>query len=139
VSDTTHPKAIEAEKRAAERAKRKSVAKLIVTQATQQGVHFLEILPNDYSKRRKGSHQPAPAQVGRMTIAYKVDRRNVVAVATTLCHSDDDFDKLEGRARAAVNMAEGHVILMRVPSPNVMPLKAFLTQSFRVNTYDTSI
>lgn len=127
---TPHPKAIEAQERAEQRAAERAVLKDIVTQATEQGVHFVEIQPQDYSGNY---HDPKPAKAGRMTIAYMVQRRNVIAISTSLCHPTDDFDKLFGRARAAIQMANGHHILMRVPAGE--SVKRFLRGTFTINTH----
>lgn len=106
--EITHPKAIEARRRAEQRAKERELAREIIRQATAQGVRFVEILPQNYETNR-------PKKIGRMTVAYKALRRDVIAVSTALCHPDDDFDKSVGRARSATSMAEGYYILMRVP------------------------
>lgn len=127
MSDTTHPKAIEAQERAAERKQRTIAAKAIVAAATAQGFRFIEITPINLKTGK-------PCAQGRMTLMYRFDRRNVVALSTTLCHPNDSFNKLEGRARAAVNFGEGHVIVMRVPNPH--DAKNFLRQAFTVNTYE---
>jgi len=131
VSDNTHPQAIAAQARAAEREARRKAAETIVKAAQAQGVHFVEIHPIDYTT----PYPHKPAKSGKMTVAYRVDRRNVIAVSTALCHPGDDFDKLEGRARAAVNMAEGHTILLRAPNPRIKSVKDFLLESLAVHTY----
>ena len=128
---TTHPQAIEAQQRAKERANRREAAKVIVKAAQAQGVHFVDIHPLDYSE----PYPYKPSKEGRMTIAYRVDRRNVIAVSTALCHTGDDFDKLEGRARAAVNMSAGHTILMRAPNPRFKSVKNFLLEAFTVHKH----
>ena len=127
---TPHPKALEAQERAEQRAAERTMMKDIVKQATEQGVHFVEIHPYDFSGSRR---DPKPARFGRMTIAYVVHRRNVIAVSTSLCHPGDEFDKLFGRARAAIQMANGHHILMRVPAGE--SVKSWLQGAFTIHTH----
>ena len=45
------------------------------------------------------------------------------------------LDKLEGRARAAVNMSAGHTILMRAPNPRFKSVKNFLLEAFTVHKH----
>jgi hypothetical protein len=128
VTDTTHPKALEAQRQAEQRAVERAAMKEIVKAATQQDVHFVEIQPVSYA-----NGNPVACRTGRMTIAYKPMRRNVIAVSTSICHPGDEFNKLFGRARAAVMMAEGHSVLMRVPS--TVDTKRFLRNAFTANEY----
>lgn len=128
MTETTHPKALEAQQLAEQRAVERAAMKEIVKTATEQGVHFVEIQPVSYT-----NGNPVPSRTGRMTIAYKPMRRNVIAVSTSICHPDDDFSKLFGRARAAIQMASGHHVLMRVPS--TVDTKRFLRNAFTANEY----
>ena len=130
MSDTPHPMQVEAELFAAERRKKRKAMKAEVLNATNNGMHFLEITPTNYAAR------PAvPAREGRMTIAYAVDRRNVVAIATALCHPDDQFDKLLGRHIALTNFIDGAYVMLRVPTRQNVSVKQALSMMFTHHTY----
>lgn len=128
MSETTlHPKAEEAMKAAAEHAARKAANKEFVRDLTEQGVRFAEVQPeSDYDR----SGRPKLAKHGRMTLAYVQLGRNLVAVSTTVCHPDDNFDKLIGRTIAGHNMAMGHCIVLRKPTSTNMTLRQWLVHKF---------
>jgi hypothetical protein len=97
---------------------------LTVENAQQEGVRFVEIMP-------MSGFGEAPPKAGRMTIAYLQDRRNIVTIATAICHRNDEFDKLTGRAMAALNLSEGHTVQLRKPTRVVASTKAWLESVFR--------
>jgi hypothetical protein len=104
--------------------------KAAIAHATSEGVRFIEIAPINYTVK------PAvPAREGRMTIAYAVDRRNVVAVSTSLCHPDDQFDKLLGRYLALDNLIQRRSVTVRLPTRPGMNVKNMLAQMFTHHTY----
>lgn len=126
---TPHPKALEAQEKAQQRAKRRASLKDIVQSCIKEGVHFIEVVPANYDV----FDSPKPPKRGRMTIAfapYQNNSRNIFAVSTAICHPDDEFDKLEGRARAGVNMAKGHHILLRKPTGTPLTTKQWLLHKF---------
>lgn len=108
--NASHPKAVEAAEQAAKRAEQRTMSKALIQELHGKGVRWLEVEPSHgLSADTKNRH-------GRMTIAYFPLGRNVVAVATSLCHPDDYFDKTTGRARAGLALSQGHYILLRRPS-----------------------
>lgn len=130
MSDTRHPMQVEAELFARNRKAQRQAMKSEVLAATSRGLHFLEIAPTNYATK------PAlPAREGRMTIAYMVDRRNVVMVATALCHPDDQFDKLHGRHLALTNFVNGQAVMLRLPTRQHASVKQSLALMFTHHTY----
>lgn len=125
---TPHPKAVQAHLAAEAVRKHRAVLKALVAQANAEGVRFVEITPWNYITNK-------PAKEGRMTIAYLVHHRNVVMVSTAICHPDDKFDKVQGRALAASNLMGQRAILMRVPVSKGKSMKHALTNLFTSNTY----
>lgn len=129
MSDTPaiHPKAEEAIKRAVEIAARKQANKEFVRDLTAQGVHFAEVQPEtEYDNNGRPKH----AKRGRMTLAYVQVGRNMVAVSTAICHPDDEFNKLVGRAIAGHNMSMGHCIVLRKPTQTAMTVRQWLVHKF---------
>lgn len=130
MSDTPHPMQVEAELFATKRREERKAMKSEVLNATSNGMHFLEITPTNYTVK------PAvPAREGRMTIAYMIDRRNVVAMATAICHPDDQFDKLLGRHLALTNFIDGGYVTLRVPTRQNVSVKQALSMMFTHHTY----
>lgn len=123
-----HPKALEAEAKAQANRDVRAKLKAVVEQATSQGIRFIEITPYDYNTDK-------PSKVGRMTIAYFIDHRNVVAISTALCHPDDHFDKLVGRALAAHEMLCEHFVQLRIPLRKGQTMKTQLAEMFTKNIY----
>lgn len=123
-----HPKALEAQAKAQAHQLQRQVLKALVEKATAEGIRFIEITPWNYITNK-------PAKEGRMTLAYLVHHRNVVMVSTAICHPDDQFDKLHGRAFAASNLFGQRAILMRVPVSKGASMKAALSEMFTFNTY----
>lgn len=126
---TTHPAALEARKRAEERAEHRATCKSVIQSCLEQGVRFIEITPESYNfegARKKGKH-------GRMTLAYAPlheHGRNIFAVSTAICHPNDEFDKVYGRALAGMNMAKGHCVTLRYPTSTPLTIKQWLTHKF---------
>lgn len=114
-----HPKAVEAAEKSAQARQMRETMKEYVKTLTGQGVRFLEIHPH-----HKGKH-------GHMTVAYIQQRRNIYAVSTALCHPEDDFDKLRGRAIAGNSLAGGQLILLRKPSACHLSVADWLDMKFR--------
>jgi hypothetical protein len=123
-----HPKALEAQAKAHAHQLKRQVMKALVQKATVEGIRFVEIAPWNHDTDK-------PAKEGRMTLAYLVHHRNVVMVATSICHPDDAFDKLHGRALAAANLFGQRAILMRVPVSKGRSMKDALRGIFTHNTY----
>lgn len=128
MSDTPlHPKALEAQQLATEIAARKRANKEFVQHLTEQGVRFIEVQPeSDYDRFGRAKQ----AKHGRMTLAYVQLGRNLVAVSTTVCHPDDNFDKMIGRSIAGHNMSMGHCIVLRKPTGTALTLRQWLSQKF---------
>lgn len=125
--NSTHPKALEALARAKERADRRVAEKSLVADLTKQGVRFLEIEPegsyDDKGRLIKPKH-------GRMTLAYFSVGRSIITVSTAICHPNDQFDKLTGRAIAGVNLATDRCIALRKPTSCRMTMKQWLSYKF---------
>lgn len=102
-----HPKAIAAEQnraiRNAERAK-------IAHAKAKHGVRFLT--------------------VGKYTICYRVDRRDVIELSTTIQHPNDRFDKHTGQFTALQRFANNNRIHLK--SSQGFPPKQFLELAFSV-------
>jgi hypothetical protein len=100
-----HPKAFEAQMKREIR----SVEKIQLIYAKQErGVHFLTV--NDY------------------TICYRVQRRDVVELSTSLKHPFDRPDRHTGQLEAFARFAAGEKI--QVKRPNYMSVKEFLQRMF---------
>lgn len=123
-----HPKALEAEATAQANRKVRADLKAIVNEATRQGIRFIEITPFNYVTQK-------PAKEGRMTIAYFIDHRNVVTISTAICHPDDHFDKLIGRALAANEMFSQHFVQLRISLRKNESMKTKLASLFTQDTY----
>lgn len=102
---STHPKALEAAAAAEKRAAEREQSKKFVADLTRQGVRFLEIHPRNTRSR-----------IPIMTIAYMKDRHSIFAVANAICHPDEQFDKVRGRAIAGIRLADQHAIILRKPA-----------------------
>lgn len=123
-----HPAALEAQQKAEKNQIRRAHLKSLVDHATKFGVRFIEIAPYNYEAKK-------PSKQGRMTIAYLVHHRNVVMVSTAICHPDDQFDKLQGRAFAASNILNHKAILVRLPIDKNRTIKSILADMFTLHTY----
>jgi hypothetical protein len=67
-----------------------------------------------------------------ITVAYVVDRRNVVHVATTVCHPNDGFNRKTGELQAAANFHEGHGITVHVPLHIFGTVEVWIKNAFQV-------
>lgn len=90
-----HPKAAEAQARAAETRAKRAALKARVALFRQRGIHFVH--------------------VGNITVAYRVDRRDIVHVANAVCHANDKFDPLVGKDLAGDRLSNGMYITLRRP------------------------
>lgn len=126
---TPHPMALEAAKRANERRMEREEMKRYVAALQAEGVLFVEVHPDNHITTDK------PTRHGHMTIAYHPDRRNVVQMATALCHPNDNFCKLTGRYMAAQALVDGRYISLRKPSYIQASTGKWLASIFR--TYGT--
>lgn len=111
MKDTSHPKAVAAaaaaQHKAAEAQRRKAA---ILEVVTQDGVRFY--------------------QDEKITVVYKVQRRNVIEVSTALRHPTDKFDKNAGRIMAITRWATG--ARTQLYRPTHLTPKAFIASTFGV-------
>ncbi len=103
-----HPKAREAKDRSA---RRRHERKIIKHAVATHGVHF---------------HAS-----GRYTFCYRIDKRNIIEVSSTLWHLSDKYDPHIGRMQALTRFAAGERILMRVP-PGMPSVRRFLDITFSI-------
>jgi hypothetical protein len=75
-----------------------------VADARERGLKFLEV-----------GLDAKPFGYRVMTVAYLVDRRDVISVSTALFNPGDQFDKLEGRYVATCNFNNKERIRLRKP------------------------
>ena len=101
-----HPKALEARKKSATRALEKQAIKHAVA---THGVHF---------------HAS-----GRYTFCYRVDKRNVLEISSSIRHPDDKHDPHMGRMQALARFAARNRMHLRMPNDLKSP-RAFLTIMF---------
>ena len=101
-----HPKAREAREKAAIRTFEKAKIKHAIA---QHGVHF--------------------HVVGEYTFCYRVDKRNVIEVSSTIRHPGDKNDPHVGRMYALARFAVANRIHMRMPNWCRSP-RAFLKFTF---------
>lgn len=102
-----HPKAREAREKAAVRAaEREEIKRAIAT----HNIHF--------------------HSVGDYTFCYRVDKRNVIEVASAIRNPSDHNDRHEGRVVALQRFAASNRMLMRVPSHYGNNIRAFLDYTF---------
>lgn len=103
-----HPKAREAREKSAIRTFEKEKIKHAVA---THGVHF---------------HTS-----GRYTFCYRVDKRNIIEVSSTIWHLSDKYDPHIGRMQALARFAAGNRMLMRVP-PGMPSVRRFLDITFSI-------
>ena len=103
-----HPKALEARKKNATRALEKQAIKHVVA---THGVHFFAL--------------------GRYTFCYRVDKRNVLEISSSIRHPGDKHDPHVGRMQALARFAAGNRMLMRVP-PGMPSVRRFLDITFSI-------
>lgn len=107
MSENTHPKAIEAAERSAERRAQRATMQKYVKEAAKKGLRFLE--------------------EGNTTICYRKDGRNVVSISTAIRHPTDHKDRLTGRFTAMQRLYAGNCIQLKSWDQNtVMFVKRIL-------------
>lgn len=89
-----HPKAIEAQQKAADRQQLRAIHAANVAHAKQAEVRFYT--------------------VGDATYAYRMNRRNVIEFATAVRHPNDKPDKLTAQAMAGTRFMNGQRIALRI-------------------------
>lgn len=80
-------------------------------------------------KRLISSHNLHFHAVGKYTFCYRVDKRNVIEVSSTIRHPEDRNDPHIGRMHALTRFAAGNRIHMRMPNWCNDP-RAFLRFTF---------
>ena len=101
-----HPKALEARKKSATRALEKQAIKHV---AATHDVHFFA--------------------VGRYTFCYRVDKRNVLEISSSIRHPGDKHDPHMGRMQALARFAASNRMHLRMPNDLKSP-RDFLTLMF---------
>ena len=101
-----HPKAREAREKSTLRALEKQVIKHVIA---THGVHFFA--------------------VGRYTFCYRVDKRNVLEISSSIRHPDDKHDPHMGRMQALARFAASNRMHLRMPNDLKSP-RDFLTIMF---------
>lgn len=106
-----HPKAVAARQAAAQNRAIRDVEKAKIAKAKREhGVRFLT--------------------VGKYTICYRVDRRDVIELSTTIQHPNDRFDKHTGQFTALQRFANNNRIHLK--SSQGFPPKQFLELAFSI-------
>lgn len=124
--DAIHPQQVIAQQRAAEKKEARENAATIIMIAQQQGVRFVEVDPETDIMEVTNK----PPKAGRLTVAY-VQERNIVMIATAICHPNDKFDKRMGRAFAARALLTGQFIQLRKPTSHKRSTKDWLISTFK--------
>ncbi len=101
-----HPKAREAREKSAIRTFEKEKIKHAVA---AHGVHFFA--------------------VGRYTFCYRVDKRNVLEISSSICHPNDKHDPHAGRVNALARFVALNRMHLRMPNEMRSP-RDFLTTLF---------
>ena len=101
-----HPKAREAREKSTLRALEKQVIKHVIA---THGVHFFA--------------------VGRYTFCYRVDKRNVLEISSSIRHPGDKHDPHVGRMQALARFAANNRMHLRMPNDLKSP-RDFLTIMF---------
>ena len=101
-----HPKALEARKKSAARTLEKQAIKHVVA---THGVRFLSL--------------------GRYTFCYRVDKRNVLEISSSIRHPGDKNDPHVGRRQALARFAAANRMHLRMPNEMRSP-RDFLTTLF---------
>ena len=101
-----HPKAREAREKSTVRALEKQAIKHVVA---THGVHFFA--------------------VGRYTFCYRVDKRNVLEISSSIRHPGDKHDPHVGRMQALARFAASNRMHLRMPNEMRSP-RDFLTIMF---------
>lgn len=119
-----HPKAEEAQRRHEEAVEHRKELKRVRDHIVM--VHNLR-----FWHRQPERHDGVELLSG-MTVAYQINRRNVITVSTTLLHPNDQFNKLTGEAMASTNFDAGCAIHLRMPAHYQGRVTEFLRETFRV-------
>jgi hypothetical protein len=123
----SHPQAIAAAERAKQRDLERRAERATVAEARDFGVRFVEVTPQQLDF----TAPDAPVKAGRMTIAYMERGRNIIEIATSICHRADEFNKVTGRALAGLALMNGQSILLRKPTfRRPVPTKQWLISTF---------
>ena len=101
-----HPKALEARKKSAVRTLEKQAIKHAIS---SHGVRFLSL--------------------GRYTFCYRVDKRNVLEISSSIRHPGDKNDPHVGRRQALARFAAANRMHLRMPNEMRSP-RDFLTTLF---------
>ena len=101
-----HPKALEARKESALRTLQKEAIKHVVA---THGVHFFA--------------------VGRYPFCYRVDKRNVLEISSSIRHPGDKHDPHVGRMQALARFAASNRMHLRMPNDLKSP-RDFLSLMF---------
>lgn len=101
-----HPKAREAREKSTIRALEKQAIKHVVA---THGVHFFA--------------------VGRYTFCYRIDKRNVLEISSSIRHPGDKHDPHVGRMQALARFAASNRMHLRMPNEMRSP-RDFLTTLF---------
>lgn len=101
-----HPKAREAKDR---NARRRHEREMIKNAVATNGVHFFAL--------------------GRYTFCYRVDKRNVLEISSSIRHPGDKNDPHVGRMQALVRFAANNRMHLRMPN-NLKSPRDFLTTMF---------
>lgn len=103
--------------RAAERRQDRAIKKAaLATLVADNDLQFVYIRDFDFSTVIYYGDNAVVNPKGGTVVAYKVPRGggNIVEVATSICHKNDIFDKLEGKFMAANNFASGKRIKVKL-------------------------
>ena len=106
MNTNAHPKAREARENSAIRAFEK---KMIKNAIATHGIHFFAL--------------------GRYTFCYRVDKRNVLEISSSIRHPDDKHDPHVGRVQAIARFAANNRMHLRMPNDVKSP-REFLTTIF---------
>ena len=78
----------------------------------------------------KAKHGVRFLTVGKYTICYRIDRRDVIELSTAIKHPNDRFDKHVGQLTALQRFAANNRIHLK--SPQGFPPKQFLQLAFSI-------
>lgn len=112
-----HPKAAEAQARAEENRAHRAQQKAALKDLRERGIRFLH--------------------VGTVTVAYRVDRHNVIHAANTLRHPNDKHDALFAKLLAGNRLVGGMHVTLRRP-PNDFLFRGVTTRDFIAQTFAPS-
>ena len=114
-----HPKAAEAQAAAAKRREERAEYAKLVAEFKRVGIRFMHL----------GNH---------VTVAYRVDRHDVVHAANTLRHPNDKHDSLFAKYLAGLRLANGQFVTLRKPPSDPffhMTVKKLIQATFQPTAY----